>query len=584
MTLRLPRFARPRPDEELGRAAPGRRGVRLYLLKPSKYAEDGSVLAFRWGVIPCHTLIVLVGIAEAAAAARSDLDLQIVVWDELVDGVVTPAVVASIAERAQTDGVDLLVGLVAVQTNQYPRARDLALQLRARGVAVAMGGFHVSSHEPSRAFLARAGVVAVVGEAESSFDELLADFLDGRLAPEYRVRAGIRARTGAADITVPPIEAATLPAVSPRYLRSFLNPSFSTIDTSRGCPFVCSFCSVKNVMGRTMRSREPSAVVAWAREAHDRHGVRTLLVVDDDFYRSPRWREVLRGLAELRHGGRALALLMQVDVQSALAKANGERVAANEFVELAAAAGCFQVFVGLESFDPDNLAHVAKHQNRGRREAADVRAAVKAGYARAIAAWHRAGVAVHCGYIIGLPHDRPGCGRRAARDLVEVGIDLASFFAYTPFPGTEDHAAALGAERIFDHDFDHYDSTHFVMRHPTLSPAALAREYADAYRAFYDWRRLAWCLGTGHRVAGLSAAARAGMVSHHLYYTYATRRGWHPMLGGVWRLRSPVRREAVTDEEAATRYGLRPHVLGKSPGATRLGAEAPRPSNQMDEE
>jgi radical SAM superfamily enzyme YgiQ (UPF0313 family) len=507
-------------------------------------------------VIPCHTLIVLAGIAEVAVAARPELELQLVMWDELVDGVIGAALVTSIVERARADGVELLVGLVAVQTNQYPRARDLALQFRARGCAVAMGGFHVSSHAPSRAFLARAGIAAVIGEAESSFAGLLEDFLGGGLASEYRVLEGTRARTGLGAITVPPIDAAVLPAVSPRYLRSFLNATFSTIDTSRGCPFVCSFCSVKNVMGRTMRSREPAAVLAWVRAVYDRHGVQTLLIVDDDFYRNPRWRDVLRGLAELRRGGRALSLLMQVDVQAALGRA-GDEPGGSEFVELAAAAGCFQVFVGLESFEPANLAEVAKYQNQERHSGDEAsRAGIKASYARAVDVWHRAGVAVHGGYIIGLPHDTVGCGKQAARDLADIGLDLASFFAYTPFPGTEDHATAVSAQRITDDDFDRYDSTHFVMHHPTLAAADLEREYADAYRSFYTWRRLAWCAATGHRVAGLSAAARAGMVTHNAYYTYATRRGWHPMIGGVWRRTSPVRRRAITDEEAAACYGV----------------------------
>lgn len=206
---------------------------------------------------------------------------------------------------------------------------------------------------------------------------------------------------------------------------------------------------------------------------------------------------------------------------------------------------------------------MAKYQNQTRPAGGlDARARIKASYARAVAAWHRAGVAVHCGYIIGLPNDTVGSGRQAARDRADIGVDLASFFAYTPFPGTEDHAAAVTGARIFDHDFDRYDSTHFVMHHPTLDAAELAREYAQAYRSFYSWQRLAWCAATWHRVAGLSAAARAGMVSHNVYYTYATRRGWHPMIGGVWRRRSPVRRETITDEEAAARYAPAAVALG----------------------
>ena len=78
---------------------------------------------------------------------------------------------------------------------------------------------------------------------------------------------GIRAKTGQEDIIVPVINEAQLPVVDDRYLTRFFSSSMTTIDTSRGCPFTCSYCSVKNVMGRTMRSREPSAVIAWVRDA-----------------------------------------------------------------------------------------------------------------------------------------------------------------------------------------------------------------------------------------------------------------------------------------------------------------------------
>lgn len=542
---------RDRPDAGVGPARPGRIRLRVYLVKPSKYDDDGRVLSFRFGVLPGHTLIVLAGLVDAWAASRPALDVETVLWDEVVDGAVGPGAVASVVARAARDGVLLAVGLVAVQTNQYPRARDIALQFRAARVPVLMGGFHVTSHAPSREFLASVGVTTVIGEAETTLPALLDDLVGGRLQPSYRVADGIVARTGTATILVPPIAEAPLPAVSGRYLRRFLNPAFASIDTSRGCPFVCSFCSVKNVMGRTMRSRDPGRVLAWMREAYDRFGIRDLLVVDDDFYRSPRWRELLRGLIGLRAEGRPLSLLVQVDVEAALGpRRAGGGNGSPEFVTLAAEAGCFQVFVGLESLDPVNLRDVAKVQNVASTDAEQV----KEHYARAVAHWHAAGVAVHAGYIIGLPHDDEGCGRRAARDLADIGVDLASFFAYTPFPGTEDHAAAVARGEIVDFDLDRYDSTHFVRRHPRLGFDALAREYADAWRTFYTWRRLARTLSTWHRVDGLGMAARSGMVSHTVYYTYARRRGWHPMLGGVWRRRTRVRREVVTDAQAARRW------------------------------
>jgi hypothetical protein len=170
-----PALAAGRPDAGLVGARPGCRTLRVYFIKPSRYDDDGTVLAYRWGVIPNNTLIVLAGLNAAYAAAHPALEVQTVLWDELVDGVLAADVVASILDRGRADAVDVVIGLAGVQTNQYPRARDLALQFRRRGATVVMGGFHVSSHAPSRAFLEANGVTTVVGEADLTWTMLLDD-------------------------------------------------------------------------------------------------------------------------------------------------------------------------------------------------------------------------------------------------------------------------------------------------------------------------------------------------------------------------------------------------------------------------
>ncbi len=185
-----------------------------------------------------------------------------------------------------------------------------------------------------------------------------------------------------------------------------------------------------------------------------------------------------------------------------------------------------------------------------------VRARVKEKYKRVVENWHRAGVAVHAGYMIGLAFDGRGSGKRAAADLTEIGVDVASFFPYTPLPGTEDYVQALRAGDIIDADFNHWDCLHIINRHPTLSPDEVYREYREAHRAFYSWRRLAWAVATYYGVPGLSVTARYGMLTQQLYYTYAYRCGWHPMMGGIWRVRDKqVRRPATWDAEARALYG-----------------------------
>ena len=241
------------------------RTIRVYFIKPSRYDENGYVQFFRYGVQPNNTLTVLAALNDTfnkRYSAARNVYLQTVLWDEICDGAVSPETIVAIKEKAREDGVELLIGLSGVQSNQYPRGRDLALQFVAHGLPTMMGGFHVSGYPESVKFLNNCGITTVVGEAENLWGQIIEDFLRGELQLHYSVTEGIRAKTGQEDIIVPLITDAQLPVIDDRYLTRFFNEAMTTIDTSRGCPFTCSYCSVKNVMGRTMRSREPEAVRA----------------------------------------------------------------------------------------------------------------------------------------------------------------------------------------------------------------------------------------------------------------------------------------------------------------------------------
>jgi radical SAM superfamily enzyme YgiQ (UPF0313 family) len=107
-----------------------------------------------------------------------------------------------------------------------------------------MGGFHVSGFPDSCKFLNECGVTTVVGEAENIWGDIVEDFLRGELRQSYSVTQGIRAKTGQEDIIVPLITESLLPVLDDRYLTRFFNDTMTTLDTSRGCPFTCSYCSV----------------------------------------------------------------------------------------------------------------------------------------------------------------------------------------------------------------------------------------------------------------------------------------------------------------------------------------------------
>jgi hypothetical protein len=574
-----PELASPRASETALANAALRpepcRTIRVYFIKPSRYDEEGYVQYYRYGVQPNNTLTVLRALNETfnrRYAAERNVYLETVIWDEICDGVVSPETITAIKEKAQEDGVELLIGLSGVQSNQYPRGRDLALQFVARGMTTMMGGFHVSGYPESRAFLNGCGISTIVGEAENLWGQIIEDFLRGKLQLNYAVNEGIRAKTGQDDIIVPVITDAQLPVVDDRYLTRFFSPTLTTIDTSRGCPFTCSYCSVKNVMGRTMRSREPNAVVQWVRDAARNHGIESLFLVDDDFFRSPRWEEILTGLIEVKKEYPRLSFMMQVDVDASC-YANleeGETETAKHrrsrrFIDLAARAGCYQAFVGIESLNPDNLNHATKYQNtedrQHRMSLEEARRRVLNKYRRVVDNWHRVGVSVHAGYMLGFPFDGPDCGRVAAKTLRKLGFDMVSFFIMTPLPGTEDQVRYAKEGAIVDWDFNNLDSQHVTLRHDKLDRHQWLDAYRDAFSGFYTWGKLLHTVFTVAGGRGLSLESRTAMMRQWIYYFFSYRQGRHPMVGGVWQiLRRDVRRNnVITDDEARRHYlgGLR---------------------------
>jgi radical SAM superfamily enzyme YgiQ (UPF0313 family) len=567
------------------------RTVRTYFIKPSRYDEDGYVQFYRFGVQPNNTLTVLAALNEAfnrRYSAERNVHLETVIWDEVCDGLISPQTIKAIKEKAREDGVELLIGLAGVQSNQYPRGRDLALQFVAEHLPVMMGGFHVSGYPDSRKFLHECGVATVVGEAENIWGEIVEDFLRGELKLNYSVRDGIRAKTGKEDITVPLITDSLLPLVDDRYLTRFFNETMTTIDTSRGCPFTCSYCSVKNVMGRTMRSREPDAVVRWVRDACANHGIESLFLVDDDFFRSPRWEEILTGLVDVKKDFPKLSFMMQVDVDASCYAnlAEGETETAKHrrsrrFTQLAAAAGCYQAFVGIESLNPDNLNFATKYQNTDDRQhklkLEEARARVINKYRRVVDNWHKVGISVHAGYMLGFPFDAADCGRIAAQTLKKIGFDIVSFFIMTPLPGTEDQARFAKEGAIIDWDFNNLDSQHVTLKHDKMDSQSWLQAYRDAFSGFYSLPRLLHTVFTVAGGRGMSAEARRSTLRQFVYYYFSHRQGRHPMVGGVWPIRRrDVRRAAVTDDEARRYYldGMRFDAILRGDGGDFAGAPA----------
>src|SRR5436309_2688873 len=323
---------------------------RIVLIKPSKYDDDGYLIRFWKGVLPSNTLNVLHGLTDDVKERRvfGDLPIEVTTFDETAEKVP----IKKIIRWSREPGTKLLVCLVGVQTNQFPRALDMARIFKAAGITVIIGGFHTSGtinmlgeQETDIQELFREAICVVSGEVEGNWDGILSDFLHGQLKPLYSYAQDLQ--------NLVDIEDAPLPKTSAKTMRHFAYSSFATADTSRGCPFACTFCTIINVQGRKMRERSPESIAAMMRRNYRDHGLSFYFFTDDNFARKKLWRETFEAIIKLRQEGIKVSFMMQVDLARK----------PKDFVSLAAKAGCTQVFIGMESVNPENLKAEGKKQN-----------------------------------------------------------------------------------------------------------------------------------------------------------------------------------------------------------------------------
>jgi radical SAM superfamily enzyme YgiQ (UPF0313 family) len=490
----------PQPTEKL----------HIVLIKPSKYDDDGYVIRFWKGVLPSNTLNVLHGLTEDVKERRvfGDLAIEVTTFDETAEKVP----VKKIIRWSRAPDTQLLVCLVGVQTNQFPRALDLARLFRAENIAVIIGGFHASGtinmlgeQEPDIQELVRESVCVVSGEVEGKWEMILADFLEGQLQPIYSFAQDLQSLV---DIGSSP-----LPRTSPKTMGHFAYPNFGTADTSRGCPFACTFCTIINVQGRKMRERSPESMAALLRRNYLEHGISFYFFTDDNFARKKLWRETFEAIIQLRQEGIKISFMMQVDLARK----------PKDFVELAAQAGCTQVFIGMESVNPENLKAEGKKQNN----VGEYRVIIKE--------WHDAGVVVHTGYIIGLPWDSKEQVPKDIRFLMdELGPDQASFFMLTPLPGSHDHREMRSRGEWMDPDFNKRDSFHATIKHPRMTAEEWTDAYENAWKSFYSKDNMIKILSRWSD----NPKVYWNLMSVFFWYKNAALiEKQHPMVAGFFRLK-----------------------------------------------
>jgi len=194
-----------------------------------------------------------------------------------------------------------------------------------------------------------------------------------------------------------------------------------------------------------------------------------------------------------------------------------------DFVSLAAKAGCTQVFIGMESVNPENLKAEGKAQNKVEE------------YQSIIEEWHDAGIVVHTGYIIGLPWDDTAGVKRDVDYLMNtIAPDQASFFMLTPLPGSQDHKEMKQHGEWMDPDFNKRDSFHATIQHPRMSAEQWTEAYEDAWQTFYSKENMIRVLSRWSH----NPKVYWNLMSVFFWYKNAAIiEKQHPMIAGFFRLK-----------------------------------------------
>jgi radical SAM superfamily enzyme YgiQ (UPF0313 family) len=411
--------------------------MRLYLINPSNsLASVSKMKESRWKrfrVWKPLSLLVLAGLTPP--------EWDIVILDENLSA-------SNYEAMPRPD----LVGITAF-TAQANRAYEVASHFRKMGVPVVMGGIHATMcFEEAMKYVDS----VVTGEAEYIWPQVLEDARYGRLKRHYD--GGL-------------VEFNNIPLARHDLLPT--GYALGAIQTTRGCPLNCSFCSVTAFNGSRYRQRPISDVVSEFQLIREKY----VLVVDDNLIgTSPehiaRTKDLFRAMIQMN-------LRKKWVSQATINIADDE-----ELLDLAAKAGCKIVLIGFESPEPEGLIELGKKYNL--RNGRDFRDSVRR--------IQKHNILVVGSFVIGLDIDKPGIGKRIEAAASQYGVDNLQLLFLTPLPGTRLMKEMTSAGKIaldtFPDDWKYYTLTYPVARYKHLSLDNIIEEMISCDKEFYSVSRI----------------------------------------------------------------------------------------------
>ncbi len=410
--------------------------MKLLLVNPVQYDDQGLVPKYQYAGVPP------LGLITVASLLRDNPAVDVTIVNEFLDDV-------------PFEGDYDLVGIGVTFTSVFPRAVDISRRFRERGIPVVMGGVHVTCNPATSAPHADA---LVLGEAEGVFPALIDDFLaTGKLKPVYGGDPAMRGDSF--DSPLPNYDLLDMD----RYFKIglFRKSNYFSLETSRGCPMSCDFCSVRLSHGPKVRQRPIASVIATIRHVRERYGGRYFLLADDYF------------LFDKEHARELLKAMAREDIRFFCE--SSVRVAEHEdLFPLLKAAGCVAVFLGVESVDQGSLASVNKKHNK------------VANYQEVFRAFDRRRIPVVASIIFGLDEDDATIFDRTLAFLETVKLQRTMFGIATPLPGTAFYERCRQDGRLITDDWTRYDGTHAVFRPRKMTPEELETGWARAQRQYYS--------------------------------------------------------------------------------------------------
>lgn len=367
-------------------------------------------------------------------------------------------------EKLNLDDEPDLVVIQVYITNAY-RAYRIADHYRDKGAYVILGGLHVTAL-PDEAALHADSIF--LGPAEESFPRFLKDFRNK--TPQKIYRSSIRTLQN-------------MPVVRRDLIKrhKYLVPN--SIVVTRGCPHHCDFC-YKDAFYEGGKSFYTQLVDDALAEI-DRLPGRHLYFLDDHLLGNKKFAselfEGMRGMNRVFQGAATIASILD-----------------GNLIEKAAEAGLRSVFVGFETFSPENLKMSNKKQNLARD------------YSEAVKRLHSLGIMINGSFVFGLDHDNKDVFKRTVDWGVQNAITTSTFHILTPYPGTRLFSDMEQARRITSRNWDLYDTRHVVYRTTNLSTRELEEGYNWAYNEFYSWSNI------------FEASWKHDLIKHklkHLFYT-----------------------------------------------------------------